>query len=98
MAQPVLRQAITSLWSPKIDKACVATERAAMWKTVGVSSPAILNISGIIKSRPCEAVNVVHSAPAWRAPWTAAAAPASLCISMTSGTLPKMFGRSRLVQ
>src|SRR6266508_3283404 len=45
MAQPVERQAITSLWSPKIDSACVASVRAAMWKTAGVSSPAILYIA-----------------------------------------------------
>jgi hypothetical protein len=30
MAQPVERQDITSLWSPKIDNACVATVRAEM--------------------------------------------------------------------
>ena len=29
IAQPVARAAITSLWSPKIDSACAATERAA---------------------------------------------------------------------
>ena len=91
IAQPVERVAITSLWSQKIDRACVATDRAAMWKTVDVSSPAILNMLGIISSRPCEAVNVVVSAPACSAPCTAPAAPPSLCISMTSGTVPKMF-------
>ena len=76
MAQPVLRQDITSLWSPKIDKACVARVRAAMWNTVGVNSPAILNMLGIISSRPCDAVNVVVKAPAWIAPWTRAGRPA----------------------
>ena len=30
MAKPVMRAAITSLWSPKIDSACVASVRAAM--------------------------------------------------------------------
>ena len=64
IAQPVVRAAITSLWSPKIDSAWVAMVRAATWMTVGVSSPAILNMLGIISSRPCEAVNVVASAPA----------------------------------
>ena len=54
---------MTSEWSPKIDKAWVPIERAATWKTQGVSSPAILNMFGIIKSRPCEAVKVVVSAP-----------------------------------
>ena len=48
---------------------------------------------GIISSRPCDAVKVVVSAPACSAPWTAAAAPPSLCISITSGTVPKMFFR-----
>ena len=59
----------------------------------GVSSPAILYMLGIIRSRPCDAVKVVASAPAWRAPWTAPAAPPSDCISTTSGTLPQMFVR-----
>jgi hypothetical protein len=63
-----------------------------MWKTVGVNSPAILNILGSIRSRPCDEVNVVDRAPACKAPWTVPAAPASLCISMTSGTVPKRFG------
>ena len=76
MAQPVERAAITSLWSPKIESAWVARARAAMWKTVEVSSPAILYMLGIISSRPCEAVKVVASAPACSAPWTAPAAPA----------------------
>ena len=59
IAQPVVRACMTSLWSPKIDRACVATVRAATWMTAGVSSPAILNMLGIISSRPCDAVNVV---------------------------------------
>ncbi len=29
MAKPVCRQAMTSEWSPKIERACVATVRAA---------------------------------------------------------------------
>ena len=33
--------------------------RAATWKTVLVSSPAILYMFGIISSKPCEAVKVV---------------------------------------
>ena len=93
IAQPQLRVDITSLWSPKIDNACVAIVRAEMWNTVGNSSPAILNMFGIINSRPCEAVNVVVNAPACSEPCTAAAAPASLCISITSGTMPKIFLR-----
>ena len=54
---------MTSLWSPKIDRPCAASERAATWKTAGVSSPAILYMFGIISSRPCDAVKVVASAP-----------------------------------
>ena len=90
-AKPVLRAAITSLWSPKIDSACVASVRAAMWNTAGVSSPAILNMLGSFSSSPCDAVKVVVIAPACSAPCTAPAAPASLCISMTCGTMPQMF-------
>ena len=93
IAQPVVRACITSLWSPKIDRAWVATVRAATWMTAGVSSPQILNMLGTIRSRPCEAVNVVARAPFWRAPCMAPAAPASDCISTTSGTLPHRFGR-----
>ena len=62
-AKPVGRAVMTSLWSPKIDRAWVASERAATWTTAGVSSPAILYRFGIIKSSPCEAVKVVASAP-----------------------------------
>ena len=36
----------------------MATVRAVTWNTVGSSSPAILNMFGIISSRPCDAVNV----------------------------------------
>ena len=91
-AKPVVRAAITSEWSPKIDSAWVASARAAMWNTVGVNSPAILNMLGSISSSPCDAVNVVVSAPDCSAPCTAPAAPPSLCISCTTGTLPQMFG------
>ncbi len=63
-AKPVVRAAITSEWSPKIDSAWVATARAATWITAGVSSPAILNMLGSISSRPCDDVKVVASAPA----------------------------------
>ena len=62
--------------------------------TAGVSSPAILNMLGIIRSRPCDAVKVVANAPFWSAPWSAPAAPASDCISTTSGTLPHRLERS----
>ncbi len=46
---------------------------------------------GIIRSRPCAAVKVVVSAPVCSAPCTAPAAPPSLCISVTEGTVPQMF-------
>jgi hypothetical protein len=88
MAQPVVRAAMTSLWSPKIDSAWVATVRAATWTTAGVSSPAILNMLGSISSSPCDAVKVVAREPACSAPCREPAAPASLCISTTRGTLP----------
>jgi hypothetical protein len=48
---------------------------------------------GIISSRPWEAVNVVASAPPCSAPCNAPAAPASLCISTTAGTVPQTLGR-----
>ena len=66
--------------------------RAATWMTAGVSSPAILNMLGIMSSRPWEAVNVVARAPFWSAPCMAPAAPPSDCISMTSGTWPQRLG------
>ncbi len=86
------RAAITSEWSPKMDRAWAATARAATWMTAGRSSPAILYISGIMSNRPWEEVNVVARAPAWRAPCSAPAAPASLCISCTTGTPPHRWG------
>jgi hypothetical protein len=65
--------------------------RAAMWNTVLVSSPAILYMLGIISRSPCDAVKVVESEPACKAPWQAPAAPPSLCISITVGTVPQML-------
>ena len=76
-----------------MERACVATVRAETWKTVLVSSPAILNILGIINSKPWLAVKVVVSAPVWSAPCTAPDAPPSDCISMTRGTVPQIFLR-----
>ena len=49
----------------------------------GVSSPAILNMLGILAASPWDAVKVQVRAPVWSAPWTAPAAPPSLCISTT---------------
>ena len=51
---------------------------------------------GSISIRPCEAVNVVVSAPDCSAPCTAPAAPPSLCISCTAGMLPQMFATPSL--
>ncbi len=93
IAKPVARAAITSPWSPKIESAWVASDRAATWSTVAVSSPAILYMFGIMSSRPCEAVKLVARAPLWSAPCSAPAAPPSLCISTTVGTVPHRFGR-----
>jgi hypothetical protein len=93
IAQPVARACMTSLWSPKIDRAWVAIERAATWMTAGVSSPAILNMLGIISRRPCDEVKVVARAPFCRAPCSEPAAPASDCISTTSGTAPHRLAR-----
>ena len=68
IAQPAERTAITSEWSPKMERAWVATLRAATWITAGSSSPAILYMLGTISSSPCEAVKVVASVPFWRTP------------------------------
>ena len=95
-AKPVWRTAITSEWSPKIDSPCAASDRAATCSTAAVSSPATLYMFGIISSRPWEAVNVVASVPPCSAPCSAPAAPASLCISTTEGTVPQRLGRLRL--
>ncbi len=62
-ANPVWRTAITSEWSPKIESPWAASDRAATCITAAVSSPAILYMLGTIRSRPCEAVNVVASVP-----------------------------------
>ena len=48
---------------------------------------------GSISISPCDAVKVVVSAPDCSAPCTAPAAPPSLCISCTTGTLPQMLVR-----
>src|SRR5512136_3486392 len=91
MAKPVWRQAMTSEWSPKIESACDATVRADTCMQNEVSSPAILYMLGIMRSRPCDAVKVVVMAPPCSAPWTAPEAPPSDCISTTVGTAPQMF-------
>ena len=52
LTQPVERQAITSLWSPKMLRAWPAKARAATCMTHGSNSPLILNMFGIINRRP----------------------------------------------
>src|SRR5690554_6747589 len=91
MAKPVCLAAITSEWSPKMDRAWVATVQAETWNTPGRSSPAILYMLGIMSRSPWEAVKVEVSAPPTSEPWTAPAAPASDCISTTRTGCPKMF-------
>ena len=71
-----------------------ARERADTWNTVGVSSPAILYMFGIISRRPCEAVNVVVSEPVVSEPCTAPAAPPSDSISTIEGIEPQMLASS----
>ncbi len=93
MANPVWRVAITSWWSPKMERAWAAMARAVTWKTAGKSSPEILYMLGIIRSSPWEAVKVVVRAPAASDPWTEAAAPASDCSWRTVMVWPKTFLR-----
>jgi hypothetical protein len=53
---------------------------------------------GSIRRRPCEAVKLVASAPRVVAPWRVPAAPASDCISITSGTVSQRLGRPAAAQ
>ncbi len=75
-----------------MDSDWVARLRAAMCSTVGVSSPAILYMLGIINNSPWLAVKLVVIEPDNNAPWSVPAAPPSDCISMMRGTSPKMLG------
>ncbi len=75
-----------------MDRAWAASERALTWKTVAVSSPAILYMLGIINNKPWEAVKVVVRAPVCNEPCTAPAAPPSDCISITCGIVPHRLG------
>ena len=68
IAKPVWRHAITSVWSPKIERPWLASARAETCITKLISSPEILYIFGIISKRPCEAVKVVISVPVCNAP------------------------------
>jgi len=69
----------------------VASVRAVTCMQKLVSSPAILYMFGMNSNKPWLAVKLVVRAPPCRAPWTAPAAPASDCISVTCGTVPQMF-------
>jgi len=64
MAKPVGRAAMTSWWSPKMERAWAEMALAVTWKTLGRSSPAILYILGILSKSPWDAVKVDVSAPA----------------------------------
>jgi len=94
MAKAVVRQNITSEWSPKNREGGGRLGAGADVNAVGVSSPAILFMFGIISSRPCDAVKSVIGPPAG-ARVDCPAAPPSLCISVTCGTEPQMFGTPR---
>jgi len=63
----------------------------AMWKTVGVSSPAIRYMFGIFNKSPWELVKVQVMDPAAIHPCSAPAAPASDYIIYDSTTYPKIF-------
>ena len=92
-AKPVLRAAITSLWSPKIDSACVATVRAETWNTRRGQLAGDLEHVGDHQQqalRRREGGGQRAGLQARRA--AAPAAPPSLCISTTVGTVPQMFG------
>ena len=93
IAKPVLRQPITSEWSPNMDMVCVPTVRAAMWSTTGFNWPDKRCNTGIMSIKPCDAVKVEQRLPASEAPWTAPIAPASDCISTSLTGCPKRFFR-----
>ena len=98
MATPVARVAMRSWWSPKMDRAWVASERQVTWNTAGSSSPATLYILGIMSMRPWLAVMVVASAPPAKQPCSAPATPFSDCISFTTTGCPKKFSRPATAQ
>ena len=73
---------------------CAASERAAMWNTVRVSSPAILYMLGIISSKPWTGgKRRGQGAGLQRAVHGAGGAAFGLHF-LTSGTVPHMFGLS----
>ena len=71
--------------------AWVPTVRAATCSTPGRRSPAMRCSTGIISISPWDDVNDVASAPVCSAPCTAAAAPASDCISIRRTVWPNRF-------
>jgi len=64
--------------------------RAVTWNTAGRSSPAILNMLGIISSSPGRGEGGGQR-PVWSAPWTLPTAPPSLCSSTMDGMVPRGF-------
>ena len=80
-----------SEWSPKIERAWEPTVRLATWRTAGRRSPAMRCMVGIISMSPWDEVKLEASAPVSAAPWTAAIAPDSACISTRRTVCPKIF-------
>jgi len=77
-AKPVWRVAITSLWSPKIESACAASDRALSETPWPSARPRSCTCWGSSTASPGWPVNVVVSAPVCAAPCTAPAAPPRL--------------------
>jgi hypothetical protein len=97
IANPVDRIAITSLWSPKMDRAWVARARRDV-KDDGRQFARDLEHVRNHQQEAWLAVNVEARAPAWSSPWTAPAAPSPLCISTTAGIAPQRLGRAAAAQ
>ena len=91
MAKPVGRAAITSEWSPKMESAggdgaggYVEHRRSQL--------PGDLVHVGEHQEQTLRCGEGGGQRPGLQLEWTAPAAPASLCISTTSGTTPQRFG------
>jgi len=72
-------------------EAWVATERALTCMHMGVSSPAILYMFGIMRRQALRRREGRRERARASAPWTAPDAPPSDCISLTLGTVPHTF-------
>ena len=91
IAHPGARQAMTFSWSPKMERACVAMARAAMWNTVDVELPGdFVHVGDHEKQSLGRGKGRRERARGGR-PCTAPAAPASDCISTTEGMVPQIF-------